>query len=106
MAADESHLFNVFGHPEQVFVRGQGMFLVDAKGDRYLDFIGCIAVNALGHCHPKLVEAVTTQANQVWHISNMYKIAGQEKLAEKYCAESFADVVFFVNSGTEAMELA
>ena len=103
-AAAENHLFNIFGHPEQVFVRGEGLWLIDDKGDRYLDFIAGIAVNALGHAHPKLVEALHAQAQKLWHISNMYKIEGQEKLAAKYCEKSFADVVFFTNSGTEAIE--
>jgi acetylornithine/N-succinyldiaminopimelate aminotransferase len=105
-AASESHLFNVFAHPEQVFVRGEGMWLIDDRGDRYLDFIAGIAVNALGHAHPKLVAALTEQAQKLWHISNMYKIEGQEKLAAKYAAATFADVVFFTNSGTEAVECA
>jgi acetylornithine/N-succinyldiaminopimelate aminotransferase len=105
-AASQSHLFNLFAHPEQVFVRGEGMWLFDDKGDGYLDFIAGIAVNALGHAHPKLVEALTAQAKKLWHVSNMYKIEGQEILAEKYCAKTFADVVFFTNSGTEAIECA
>ncbi|HWA22953.1 MAG TPA: aspartate aminotransferase family protein [Caulobacterales bacterium] len=106
MAAAESHLFNVFAHPEQVFVRGEGVWLFDDKGERYLDFIAGIAVNGLGHAHPKLVSALTEQAQKLWHISNMYKIEGQEKLAAKYCEKTFADVVFFTNSGTEAIECA
>jgi acetylornithine/N-succinyldiaminopimelate aminotransferase len=106
MADAENHLFNVFAHPEQVFVRGEGMWLIDDKGDRYLDFIAGIAVNGLGHAHPKLVAALTEQAQKLWHISNMYKIEGQEKLAAKYCEKTFADQVFFTNSGTEAIELA
>lgn len=106
MASGESHLFNVFAHPEQVFVRGEGVWLFDDKGERYLDFIAGIAVNGLGHAHPKLVSALTEQAQKLWHISNMYKIEGQEKLAAKYCEKTFADVVFFTNSGTEAIECA
>jgi acetylornithine/N-succinyldiaminopimelate aminotransferase len=106
MAKGENHLFDVFAHPEQVFVRGEGMWLIDDKGDRYLDFIAGIAVNGLGHAHPKLVSALTEQAQKLWHISNMYKVEGQEKLAAKYCEKTFADVVFFTNSGTEAIEMA
>jgi acetylornithine/N-succinyldiaminopimelate aminotransferase len=106
MAIGESHLFNVFAHPEQVFVRGEGVWLFDDKGERYLDFIAGIAVNGLGHAHPKLVSALTEQAQKLWHISNMYKIEGQERLAAKYCEKTFADVVFFTNSGTEAIECA
>ncbi|MGE3301869.1 MAG: aspartate aminotransferase family protein [Hyphomonadaceae bacterium] len=104
--AAESHLFNVFAHPEQKFVRGQGVWLFDDKGDRYLDFIAGISVNALGHAHPALVSALTEQAQKLWHISNMYRIEGQETLAAKYAATSFADVTFFTNSGTEAIECA
>jgi acetylornithine/N-succinyldiaminopimelate aminotransferase len=105
-AAAENHLFDVFAHPEQVFVRGEGVWLIDDKGDRYLDFIAGIAVNALGHAHPKLVSALHEQSKKLWHISNMYKIEGQETLAAKYCEKTFADVVFFTNSGTESIECA
>jgi acetylornithine/N-succinyldiaminopimelate aminotransferase len=76
----------------------------DDKGDKYLDCIAGIAVNALGHANPILVKALTDQANKLWHTSNMFKIAGQETLAKKYTDNSFADVVFFTNSGTEAIE--
>ncbi|MEL6978424.1 MAG: aminotransferase class III-fold pyridoxal phosphate-dependent enzyme, partial [Pseudomonadota bacterium] len=86
------------------FVSGEGAWLTEASGERYLDFGAGIGVNALGHGHPKLVEAVTRQANAVWHLSNLYRIPGQEALAERLVEETFADTVFFTNSGAEAIE--
>ena len=87
-----------------VFERGEGAWLVATNGDRYLDFASGVAVNALGHAHPKLVDALTQQANKVWHTSNLYRVAGQERLAERLCEVTFADQVFFCNSGAEACE--
>jgi acetylornithine/N-succinyldiaminopimelate aminotransferase len=104
MPATESHLLPVYGPPEQVFVRGEGCWIWDEKGERYLDCIAGIAVDALGHAPPVLVKALSEQAGKLWHTSNMFKIKGQEELAAKYCANSFAEVVFFTNSGTEAIE--
>jgi acetylornithine/N-succinyldiaminopimelate aminotransferase len=100
----ESHLLNVFNWPDLNLVRGEGCWVWDDKGDKYLDCIAGIAVNALGHANPILVKALTDQANKLWHTSNMFKVAGQETLAKKYTDSSFADVVFFTNSGTEAIE--
>jgi len=99
-----SHILPVYAPPEEKFVRGEGVWLTSDKGERYLDFIAGIAVNALGHAHPKLVAALTQQAGKLWHLSNMFRIEGQERLSDRYCANSFADVVFFTNSGTEAIE--
>lgn len=104
MSAAQSHILPVYGPPEQNFVRGEGCWIWDDKGDKYLDCIAGIAVNALGHAPPVLVKALTEQAGKLWHTSNMFKIAGQEELAAKYTRDSFADVVFFTNSGTEAIE--
>jgi acetylornithine/N-succinyldiaminopimelate aminotransferase len=104
MSAAESPLLPVYSPPEEVFVRGEGVHLTTGTGDRYLDFIAGIAVNAFGHAHPKLVAALTDQAGKLWHLSNMFRIEGQETLAAKYVASTFADVVFFTNSGTEAIE--
>jgi len=104
MSAAESHILPVYAPPEQNFVRGEGCWIWDDKGDKYLDCIAGIAVNALGHAPPVLVKALTEQAGKLWHTSNMFKIAGQEELAAKYTRDSFADVVFFTNSGTEAIE--
>ncbi|MFT3729367.1 MAG: aspartate aminotransferase family protein [Terricaulis sp.] len=100
----ESHLLNVFNWPDLNLARGEGCWVWDDKGDKYLDCIAGIAVNALGHANPILVKALTDQANKLWHTSNMFKVAGQETLAKKYTHSSFADVVFFTNSGTEAIE--
>ncbi|MBI1187912.1 MAG: acetylornithine/succinylornithine family transaminase [Alphaproteobacteria bacterium] len=98
------HILPVYSPPEEVFVRGEGVWLTTDTGERYLDFIAGIAVNALGHAHPKLVGALTEQAGKLWHLSNMFRVAGQERLSDKYCVSSFAEVVFFTNSGTEAIE--
>ena len=88
------------------FVRGEGSWLVAEDGSRYLDLGAGIAVNALGHAHPALVAALGTQAAQLWHVSNLYSIPQQEKLAALLVDHSFAETVFFTNSGTEAAELA
>ncbi|MEM9972036.1 MAG: aspartate aminotransferase family protein [Pseudomonadota bacterium] len=88
------------------FVEGQGSWLIEEGGDRYLDLGAGIAVNALGHAHPALVEALTTQAAKLWHTSNLYGIPGQQELADRLVEATFADSVFFTNSGTEACELA
>jgi acetylornithine/N-succinyldiaminopimelate aminotransferase len=87
-----------------VFERGEGAWLVSTTGDRYLDFASGVAVNALGHAHPKLIAALTEQAGKLWHSSNLYRVAGQERLAERLCEATFADQVFFCNSGAEACE--
>jgi acetylornithine/N-succinyldiaminopimelate aminotransferase len=88
------------------FVSGEGSWLVEQDGRRFLDLGAGIAVNALGHAHPALVEALGAQANALWHVSNLYNIPAQQKLADALVAETFADTVFFTNSGTEACELA
>ncbi len=79
-------------------------WLYATNGDRYLDFTGGVAVNGLGHAHPHLVAALNEQASKVWHVSNLFRIPQAERLAERLCAETFADLVFFCNSGAEAME--
>ena len=88
------------------FVKGAGSWLEAADGRRFLDMGAGIAVNALGHANPDLVATLTEQAGKLWHVSNLYQIPEQEALADKLVAESFADTVFFTNSGTEAAELA
>jgi len=88
------------------FVRGEGSWLVAGDGSRYLDLGAGIAVNALGHAHPALVAALGAQAAQLWHVSNLYSIPQQEKLAAMLVEHTFADTVFFTNSGTETAELA
>jgi len=88
------------------FKTGDGSWLETEQGQRYLDLGAGIAVNALGHAHPALVAALTEQAARLWHVSNIYRIPEQERLADLLVAETFADTVFFTNSGTEAAELA
>lgn len=88
------------------FVSGEGSWLTEADGRRFLDLGAGIAVNSLGHAHPELTKALTDQASQVWHLSNLYHIPAQQTLADKLVELTFADTVFFTNSGTEACELA
>jgi acetylornithine/N-succinyldiaminopimelate aminotransferase len=101
-----SPLFETFARAPLAFERGEGVWLIEANGERYLDLAGGIAVNSLGHCHPHLVAALTEQANKVWHVSNLYQIPGQNRLAERLAEATFADKVFFTNSGAEAIECA
>jgi acetylornithine/N-succinyldiaminopimelate aminotransferase len=88
------------------FARGEGAYLFTVSGERYLDFASGVAVTALGHAHPHLVRALTEQAKKLWHVSNLHRIPEQERLAERLCAATFADRVFFANSGAEAVECA
>lgn len=88
------------------FVKGEGSWLIEADGRRFLDLGAGIAVNALGHAHPALVEVLSTQAETLWHVSNLYNIPQQQTLADQLVEHSFADTVFFTNSGTESCELA
>jgi acetylornithine/N-succinyldiaminopimelate aminotransferase len=99
-----SHLLPTYARVDLAFERGEGVWLIATNGDRYLDFTSGVAVNALGHAHPKLVEALTAQAQKVWHVSNLYQIPEAERVADRLCKASFAEVVFFCNSGAEAME--
>ncbi|WP_430430583.1 aspartate aminotransferase family protein [Oceanicaulis sp.] len=99
-------LMDTYSPPNLDFERGEGAYLIEKSGENYLDFISGIAVNALGHAHPKAVAALKDQADKLWHTSNMFRVPGQLELAEKYCRDSFADRVFFTNSGTEAVECA
>jgi acetylornithine/N-succinyldiaminopimelate aminotransferase len=95
-----------YNRADVAFVRGEGSYLFAEDGKRYLDFGSGVAVNAFGHAHPRLIKALTEQAAKVWHTSNLYRVPGQEALAGKLVSASFADTVFFTNSGTEAIELA
>ncbi|MBD3677537.1 MAG: aminotransferase class III-fold pyridoxal phosphate-dependent enzyme, partial [Rhodobacteraceae bacterium] len=88
------------------FVKGEGSWLFEADGRRFLDLGAGIAVNALGHANPALVEALTEQAGRLWHLSNLYQIPQQQELADRLVEATFADTVFFTNSGTESCELA
>jgi acetylornithine/N-succinyldiaminopimelate aminotransferase len=101
-----SHLMPTFARVDLAFERGEGAWLVATTGERYLDFTSGVAVNALGHAHPRLVEAVAAQAAKLLHVSNLFRIPESERLAERLCAQSFADYAFFANSGAEAMECA
>ncbi|MEL6258708.1 MAG: aspartate aminotransferase family protein [Pseudomonadota bacterium] len=106
MTDPREHLMPVYGPPEEVFVRGEGARLFTEAGDGYLDFISGIAVTALGHSHPALVDALKSQADKLWHTSNMFRVPAGEELSRKMCERTFADRVFFTNSGTEAIECA
>src|SRR6202011_4887450 len=101
-----SHLLPVFPRADLGFERGEGCWLTATDGERYLDFTSGVAVNALGHRHPHLVAALTEQANKVWHVSNLFRIPEGERLAERLCDATFADLAFFANSGAEALECA
>ena len=101
-----SALYETFARAPLAFERGEGSWLITQDGERYLDFAGGIAVNSLGHGHPKLVAALTEQAGKLWHTSNLYEIPGQTRLGERLAAATFADKVFFTNSGAEALECA
>ena len=101
-----SHLLPTYARINLAFERGEGAWLIATNGDRYLDFASGVAVNALGHAHPRLVAALAEQAQKVWHVSNLYQIPEAERVAQRLCDASFADVVFFCNSGAEAMECA
>ena len=90
--APTSHLLPTYARVDLAFDRGEGAWLVATNGDRYLDFTSGVAVNALGHAHPYLVAAITEQARKLWHVSNLYQIPEAERIAERLCAASFADV--------------
>src|SRR5438132_8419874 len=99
-----AHLLPTFARVDLCFERGEGVWLYATNGARYLDFTSGVAVNALGHAHPKVADAIAAQAHKAIHVSNLFRVPEQEKLADRLCAESFADYVFFCNSGAEAME--
>jgi acetylornithine/N-succinyldiaminopimelate aminotransferase len=101
-----SHLLPVFARVDLGFERGEGAWLIATDGERYLDFTSGVAVNALGHAHPHLVAALQEQATRLWHMSNLFRSPDGERLAARLCEQSFADLVFFANSGAEAMECA
>ena len=95
-----------YGRADVAFERGEGAYVWSSDGRRFLDFGAGVAVTNLGHCHPRLVAALTAQAGKLWHTSNHYRIDGQERVAAKLVANTFADTVFFCNSGAEANECA
>ncbi len=100
------HILGVYNRAPLAFERGRGVRLYTAEGEEYLDCLAGIATTGLGHAHPKLVQALKDQAEKLWHVSNIFRIPGQEALAKKLTEATFADVVFFTNSGTEAVECA
>tara|TARA_R110000782_G_scaffold111196_4_gene200903 strand:- start:938 stop:2131 length:1194 start_codon:yes stop_codon:yes gene_type:complete len=106
MTDPRQHIMPVYRPPEEIFVEGKGAYLFTEDGTRHLDFIAGIAVTALGHAHPALVDALRDQAGKLWHTSNMFRVPAAEQLADKICRDTFADRVFFTNSGTEAVECA
>jgi len=93
-----------YGERDLIFAKGKGCYLYTNSGKKYLDFAGGIAVNSLGHCHPKLVSILKKQSEILWHTSNLYKNNNQELFAKELCNKTFADKVFFTNSGAEAIE--
>ncbi|OAN46715.1 acetylornithine transaminase [Paramagnetospirillum marisnigri] len=100
-----AHLLAVFDRVDIAFESGEGAWLTATDGRRFLDFGAGVAVNSLGHAHPRLVAALDAQADKLWHCSNLYRVPGQERVAKRLTDSSFADTVFFCNSGAEAMEL-
>ncbi|MGA0615713.1 aspartate aminotransferase family protein [Paracoccus sp. KR1-242] len=101
-----SHVLPTYNRADLAFERGEGSWAIATDGTRYLDLGAGIAVNALGHANPELVAALTEQAGRIWHVSNLYHIPEQERLADLLVENTFADTVFITNSGTEAAELA
>lgn len=97
-------VMGTYARQDIVFARGEGCWLISTRGDRYLDFGSGVAVNSLGHAHPALVAAIKDQAEKLWHTSNLYRVEGQERLAERLAELTFAERVFFCNSGAEACE--
>lgn len=107
MSDPRQHIMPVYRPPEEAFERGEGVRLITEEGKSYLDFVAGIAVSALGHSHPAMVEALQAQAGKLWHTSNMFRVPAAEELSRKMCERlPFADRVFFTNSGTEAIECA
>lgn len=100
------HLLDVYNRAEPLFVRGEGPWLYTDGGEGWLDCVSGIATNALGHAHPRLCRALERQAGKLWHLSNMFRVEGQERLAAQLAEATFADKVFFTNSGAEAVECA
>ncbi len=104
--SSDSPLFSTYARANLAFERGEGSWLIATDGRRYLDFMGGIAVNVLGHAHPHVVAALKAQAEKLWHVSNIFEIPGQRALGERLAAATFADCAFFGNSGAEAVECA
>jgi acetylornithine/N-succinyldiaminopimelate aminotransferase len=105
-AVPNDHILGVYNRAPLAFERGRGSRLYTAEGEAYLDCLAGIATTGLGHAHPKLVQALKDQGEKLWHVSNVFRIPGQEKLAAKLCEVTGMDAVFFTNSGTESVECA
>ncbi|MDY8108678.1 aspartate aminotransferase family protein [Fulvimarina sp. 2208YS6-2-32] len=105
-AEKTSPIYPTYNRAPLAFEKGAGVWLTGTDGRQYLDCAGGVAVNSLGHAHPHLVEALKAQAEKLWHVSNLFEIPGQKRLADRLCEASFADRVFFTNSGAEALECA
>ena len=103
---DDNHIYGTFVFPEQVFERGEGVRMFDANGDDYIDCTSGVAVTALGHAHPHLVQTLKDAADKLWHVSNLLTSPERDRLATRLCEATFADKVFFTNSGAEAIECA
>ena len=101
-----SHLAKNYNRKKISFKYGKGSYLYSHNNKKYLDFVQGIAVNSLGHAHPKLVKSIRNQSKKLWHVSNAFEIPEGEKLAKKLCKKTFADLVMFQNSGAEATEAA
>ena len=101
-----SYLAKNYNRKKISFKYGKGSYLYSTDGKKYLDFVSGIAVNSLGHAHPKLAKTIKDQSKKLWHVSNAFQIPEGEKLAKKLCQKTFADYVIFQNSGTEATEAA
>ena len=104
MSHPVSPLLPTYARADIAFERGDGVWLTAVNGERYLDFGGGVAVASLGYSHPHLVKALTDQAQKLWHTSNLYQMPEGERLARRLCEATFADTVFFTNSGAEALE--
>ena len=102
----KENVLEIYNRQNISFKKGYGVWLYSDNGDKFLDCASGIAVNILGHCNKRLVKALTEQAQNLWHTSNLYRVPNQEKLAKILVDNSFADKVFFTNSGTEAIECA
>ena len=101
-----SFLAKNYNRKKIAFKKGKGSFLISVQGQKYLDFVQGIAVNSLGHSHPKLIKSLNNQSKKIWHVSNAFIIPEGEKLAKKIVQKTFADYVMFQNSGAEATEAA
>ena len=102
----QSSILSTYNRSKLSFVKGRGSYLITKNGKKYLDFASGIAVNSLGHCNPELIKALNKQSKKMWHISNAFQISEQEELAKKLTKLTFADKVFFCNSGAESVEAA